>query len=62
MKRDTQENLPPPNFLFFPLNKPLSHYISLFLSKINPPLSGQISDEILYTWCDLAYRSQSKPN
>ena len=32
---------------------PLPH-ISLFLTKIIPPLSGQISDKTLYTWYHLA--------
>ena len=46
MKRDTSEPLFLIFFSFsFSLKKLLPLYISLFLTVINPPLSGQISDE-----------------
>ena len=56
MKQDTPEPLPPsiPSLNFpsgFSLSQNFSPpHISQFLTEINPPLSGQISDETRYTW------------
>ena len=36
--------------VFFSQKIPLSSHISLFLTNVNPSLSGQISDETWYTW------------
>ena len=44
--------VPPLHFLFLK-NLPPFH-ISFFLTEINPPLSGQISDETWQTWGHLA--------
>ena len=52
MKRDIPIPLPHSitSFFFFFFSKnPLPLYISLFLTEMNPPLSGQISDETRYT-------------
>ena len=57
MKWDKPEPLTPSipplhfHFLFLKTSPP---HIYLFLTKIHPPLSGQISDEIWYTWWHLA--------
>ena len=52
MKRDTPEPLPPPYLPFhFQFSQNLSPpHIPLLLTKTIPLLSGQISDEIWYTW------------
>ena len=69
MKRDTHEPLLLPSFpLSFSLKKDSSPlHIFLFLTKINPPLSGQIFDEtqihlVPPSFDHLPRRSQSKPN
>ena len=55
MKLDTPEHLPPsPHSFTFSLSQNLSPSpISLFLTEINPLLSGRISDETWYTWWHL---------
>ena len=58
MKQDTTEPLALPSLHFhlqFSQNHPPHN--SLFLTKINPPPSGQISDETGYTWWHLALTS-----
>ena len=48
MKWDTPEPLLLISFFFFSKTSP--PHFSLFLTKMNQPLSGQISDETWYTW------------
>ena len=58
MKQDLPEPLPPSiptlhfHFLFLKTSSLL--IFPSFLTEINPPLSGQISDETGYTWWCLA--------
>ena len=54
--------VPLPSFsLSFSL-KNFTPHISLFITEINLPLFGQISDKTWYTRCHLPRRSQPKPN
>ena len=57
MKQDTQEPLPLLNpYPSFSLSQKLpTPHIVLFLTEINSPLPGQISDETWYTGWHLAW-------